>query len=59
VVGAGLFATYLVPATLFTAALLLGGREVLSTVVSVSPTKPAAEAGMATGDRVLSVGGDR
>ena len=57
VVGAGLVATYLIPASLFTVALLVGGSEVLSTVVSVSPNQPAAEAGMATGDRVLSVGG--
>jgi membrane-associated protease RseP (regulator of RpoE activity) len=57
VVGAGVVATYLVPALLFAAVLLVGGREVSSTVVDVLSGGAAAEAGMATGDRVLSVGG--
>jgi membrane-associated protease RseP (regulator of RpoE activity) len=57
VVGAAIFASYLLPASLFAAALLVDGREVPSTVVRVEPDHPAAEAGMTTGDRVLSVGG--
>jgi membrane-associated protease RseP (regulator of RpoE activity) len=57
VVGAAIFASYLLPASLFAAVLLVDGREVPSTVVRVEPQHPAAEAGLTTGDRVLSVGG--
>ncbi len=57
VVAAGAFATYLVPALLFTLALLAGGKATLSTEVTVLPGRPAEAAGMRTGDRVRSVAG--
>jgi regulator of sigma E protease len=57
VAGAGLAASYLVASAVFTAAFLVDGKIVTTTEVTVIPGKPAAEAGMETGDRVVSVGG--
>ena len=57
VVIAGIVASYLVAASLFSVAFLVGGRALRTTQVTVLEGRPAAEAGMKTGDRVLSVGG--
>jgi regulator of sigma E protease len=57
VVFAALAASYLVAAVPLTAACLTDGIETASTEVTAIPGEPAAEAGMATGDRVLSIDG--
>src|SRR5262249_1991698 len=56
VAGAALAASYLVAGVFFTAGALTGAYSVRTTRVEVLPGKPAAEAGMETGDRVVSIG---
>jgi membrane-associated protease RseP (regulator of RpoE activity) len=57
VVLAGILASYLVAASLFSGVFLVSGRALRTTEVTVTEGRPAAQAGMETGDRVLSVGG--
>jgi regulator of sigma E protease len=57
VAGAALGASYLVAAVVFAGGVLVGGTDVITTEVEVTPGKPAAQAGMQTGDRVVSIGG--
>lgn len=58
VVIAGVVASYLVPVLFFVLALRLDGTTVYTTEVGVIEGRPAAKAGMASGDRVLRVGGE-
>jgi regulator of sigma E protease len=57
VVVAGIAASYLVAVVVFVAAFLAGAGGTLLTQVTVLPNRPAAHAGMQTGDRVRSVAG--
>jgi regulator of sigma E protease len=55
---AGPFANYLFASVLFFASLILGGREVLTTKVTVSPTGAAAAAQMKDGDKIVAIAGE-
>jgi regulator of sigma E protease len=57
VVASGPAANYLCAALLFSMSLLIGGEAYRDTTVDVIEGRPAAEAGVKTGDRVRSVGG--
>jgi regulator of sigma E protease len=54
---AGVAASYLVSAVVFSVVFLVNGETVSTTAVEVIPGSPAEAAGLATGDRVASVAG--
>ncbi|HSC87451.1 MAG TPA: M50 family metallopeptidase [Polyangiaceae bacterium] len=54
---AGPLANYLFASVLFFASLMLGGKQVETTVIEVMPNGAAATAGLRDGDRVTSIAG--
>jgi regulator of sigma E protease len=55
---AGPLANYLFASLLFFAALLAGGKPSETTEINVEPDRPAAAAGLVSGDKIVSIDGE-
>src|SRR6185437_545452 len=56
---AGPLANYLFASVLFFASFFFGGRTAVTTDVSVLAGRPAAAAGIKTGDKIVEIGGEK
>ncbi len=56
---AGPAANYLFASVLFFVSFFFGGRMVMTTEVNVLPDRPAAAAGMKSGDKIVEIGGEK